>query len=87
MGNLLDDSKNKNIASKKVRASFIIQNPIVNPELDKEKDEFIKRMKLDKEKLTKEITNLELKLKILQDEKDSLKLLIQKDNIDKQKKI
>ena len=85
LGNLLDDSKNKNIASKKVRASFIIQNPIVNPELDKEKDEFIKRMKLDKEKLTKEITNLEFKVKKLQDEKDSLKLQIQKDNIDKQK--
>ena len=85
LGHLLDESKNKNLTSKNVRASFIIQNPIINPELDKEKDEFIKRMKLDKEKLTKEITNLEFKVKKLQEERDSLKVQIQKDNIDKQK--
>ena len=85
LDNLLDDSKNKSLTSKKVRASFIIQNPIINPELDKEKDEFIKKIKLDKEKLTKEISNLELKVKKLQDEKDALKLQIQKDNMDKQK--
>jgi chromosome segregation ATPase len=85
LDNLLDESKNKSLTSKKVRASFIIQNPIINPELDKEKDEFIKKIKVDKEKLTKEITNLELKVKKLQDEKDALKLQIQKDNMDKQK--